>query len=207
MGARSRETVEPAGDSQGRALCTGPADCLRPTARSHFFLQNLRQSCGGLHPGLGSHRPTRPRGPSTCPFLDTPRTHTAQQLTQTRPMHPGVPEGGWGQTRGLGRPTPTGHTRGARTLAAVGQQGWTRAQPPVSPGSCALPCVPEATTDGQTDSPDKRLRWDKMSTAEAGTQPGPRRSLPSESPRGSGDPAWAGTAEDSGLGVVRRPQG
>lgn len=98
-------------------------------------------------------------------------------------MHPGVLERGWVQTQGLGLPH-----------ANTTHSGCTH--------TGSDPRRSEATADGQTDWPDKRLRWDEMSAVETSTQSGPHRSPSSESPLGLG-----GTAEDSGLGVIRQPQG
>lgn len=38
-----------------------------------------------------------------------------------------------------------------------------RGQTPVTPGSHTLPRMPKAAADGQTDWPDRRLRWNEMS--------------------------------------------
>lgn len=57
------------------------------------------------------------------------------------------------------RPTPTQHTRGART-----RQRWGSAPSPHPHG-------PDATADGQTDRPDKRLRWDGRHAHSRGRHP------------------------------------
>lgn len=105
----------------------------------------------------------------------SPAAHTAQ------PMRPGIP-GVTGQTR----PTHTGSHRSVGVMAPCRGADHlpVRWQPPVTPGSCTLPCMPEATVDGQMDRPDKRLRWNKMNTG-ASTRPGPRR------PRSLGMAGWA----------------
>lgn len=75
-------------------------------------------------------------------------------------MHPGGPLGGWVQTRGLGPPhANTTHT-GCTYMAAMGLS-------PLSPH----PRGPEATADGQTDRPDKRLRWDGRHAHSRGRHP------------------------------------